>query len=430
MESIELKYIHKHNKSLVYEFTFTENLRSFFSGNDFIVEYPEDISSVPDAVLAIPFVCNVLPIIWLENAELIVPELDEDFYNSIPEFKKGYINMYPDAEFKGKLTVEKVVNCRREGQNGAAAFFSGGLDATTTLLRHLDEKPDLISIWGSDISYDNAEGWKPIHKVIDEVAQEYNVKHINIHSSFRAFDKEGELEKVHRDNLHDGWWHGVKHGIGLLGHAAPYVWLHGVKTLYIASSNSPSDGKVTCASNPAIDNFVRFCGSQVVHDGFELGRQGKAKYLVEYHKNNPDKHIALHVCWESKDGENCCHCEKCYRTMAAIWIEGDDPNEYGFNYPPDILEAMKLKMMMEYNYFVNISNEWNRIQERMRSNEQILWDKPYYDKIKWIKSFNFSAPESNWCRKWHRIKNANGVRGKLAEFPFYQKLHRIKERMK
>lgn len=430
MKSIKITSIYKQQNKIEYGFVFSEDLCSFFSGNDFIIEYPEDISSVPDAVLAIPFVCNVLPIIWLEDAELIVPELDEDFYNSIPEFKKGYVNMYPDAEFKGRIMVGKIVNCRKEEQNEVAALFSGGLDATTTLLRHLDERPDLISIWGSDISYDNAEGWKPIHKAIDEVAKEYNVKHINIHSSFRAFDKEGELEKVHRDKLHDGWWHGVKHGIGLLGHAAPYIWHHGVKTLYIASSNSPSDGKVTCASNPTIDNFVRFCGSQVVHDGFELSRQGKAKYLVGYHKNNPDKHIALHVCWESKDGGNCCHCEKCYRTMAAIWIEGDDPHEYGFDYSSDILEAMKLKMMMEYNYPVNISNEWNRIQEGMRSNEQILRDKPYYDEIKWIKFFNFSAPESNWCRKWHRIKNANGVRGKLAEFPFYQKLHQIKEKLK
>jgi len=271
MKKIELIDIQVSKKNVEYLFECSEELRCFFSGKEFVIEYPEDIETVPDAVLAIPFICNVLPMIWLEDAEMVIPELDEDFYNSIPEFKKGYINMYPDAEFKGKITVGKVVNCRRDNQSGAAAFFSGGLDATTTLLRHLDEKPDLISIWGSDIAYDNAAGWQPIQKAIDETAQEYGVKHINIHSAFRQFDKEGELEKAHREKLHDGWWHGVKHGIGLIGHAAPYAWIHGLKSVYIASSFCAADGKVTCASDPSIDNYVKFCGAKVIHDGFELG---------------------------------------------------------------------------------------------------------------------------------------------------------------
>lgn len=430
MKSIKITNIYKKQNKIEYGFVFSEELCSFFSGNDFIIEYPEDISSVPDAVLAIPFVCNVLPIIWLEDAELILPELDEDFYKSIPEFKKGYINMYPDAEFKGKVTVEQVVNCRKKDQNGTGAFFSGGLDATTTLLRHLDEKPDLISIWGSDIAYDNADGWRPIQNAIDEVASEYQLNHINIHSSFRQFDNEGELEKVYRDKLHDGWWHGVKHGIGLLGHAAPYAWLHSLSTVYIASSNSPTDGKVTCASHPSIDSFVRFCGVEVVHDGFELSRQGKAKYIVSYLVMNPEKKISLHVCWESADGNNCCHCEKCYRTMIAIWAEGGEPENFGLNVTTNILKTLHQKMALEYGYSKVIAIQWNQIKQGMLDNRKWLKDKPYYKNIKWIESFNFDAPEKNWCRKWYHFRQPNGIRGKLAEFPIYQKLHRIKERIK
>ena len=429
-EQIILQNILVRKNRVEYVYSATEGLQQYFRLDEtFAIEYPEDISIVPNAVLAIPFVCNVLPIIWLEDAELILPELDEDFYNSIQEFKKGYINMYPDAEFKGKISVGEIVNCRREKKSGAAEFFSGGLDATTTLLRHLDEKPDLISIWGSDIPYDNEEGWKPIQKAIDEVAAEYQVKHINIHSSFRQFDNERELGKVHTSKLHDGWWHGVKHGIGLLGHSAPYVWLHGLSVVYIASSNCPADGVVTCASNPSIDNFVRFCGAEVVHDGFEMNRPEKAIYVVEYHKALPDKKIALHVCWESTDGNNCCHCEKCYRTMAAIWIGGDDPRNYGMNYPSDVFEAMYKKIALELSY-LPIKRAWLRVQEGMKANHNVLVTAPYYKKIKWIENYNFNEPDNNRCRKWYKFKCARGIRGKLATFKFYQKLHEMKERVK
>lgn len=430
MKWIKLNKIEVLSNKIHYIFSVSTNLKRYFSGNNFIIEYPRDISSVPKAVLAVPFVCNVLPVIWLENAELQISELDADFYNSIPEFKKGYINMYPDAEFKGKLIVDNIVECRKLNQNGVGTLFSGGLDATTTFLRHLNEKPDLISIWGSDITFDNIKGWKPVQNAIDEVAVRYDVDHFNIRSSFREFDKEWELEKTYKNELHDGWWHGVKHGIGLLGHAAPIIWIQGIKTLYIASTYSPADGKVTCASDPTIDNYVRFCGCQVMHDGFELGRQGKAKYLVSYHKANPEKNIKLHVCWESKNGGNCCHCEKCYRTMAAIWIEGDDPKEYGFEYSSDVLKNMKKKMMLECNYLPYIKKEWIRIQQEMSKNLNMLKMKPYYDDIKWIKSFKFDEPEKNWVRKWYGFRKAKGIRAKMANFVFYQKLHRLKERVK
>lgn len=41
-------------------------------------------------------------------------------------------------------------------------LFSGGVDAYCTLARHIDEKPDLLSLWGSDIPYDDKNGWKTL----------------------------------------------------------------------------------------------------------------------------------------------------------------------------------------------------------------------------------------------------------------------------
>lgn len=423
---ITLNQIIKKCNSIVYNFSYSEKLNNYFSGKNFVIEYPESVESVPNAILAIPFVCNVLPIVWLEDIELIIPELDEDFYNSIPNFKKGYVDMYPDADFKGSVTVDKIVNCRKDNRCGSASFFSGGVDATTTLLRHLDEKPDLISIWGSDITFDNVEGWKPIQNAIDDTAEEYDVKHINIHSSFRQFDKEWELDKVHRERLNDGWWHGVKHGIGLISHAAPYAWLHNLSTIYIASTYSPSDGKITSASYPTIDNNVRFCGASIVHDGFEMCRQDKIRYVIQYHKNHPDRKIHFHVCWESSDGGNCCNCEKCYRTMVALWIEREDPCLFGFEYSEDIFSCIYKKMALNYNYPPHISAEWKHIQDGFIYNEKDLKRTDYFKQLKWLKGFDFLNPEENLCRKWYRIKTFKDIRCVLSNFKFYQKLHELK----
>ena len=42
--------------------------------------------------------------------------------------------------------------------------------------------------------------------------------------------------------------------------------------------------------------------------------------------------MKLRVCWESAGGSNCCHCEKCLRTILAIYAEGADPRDFGFDY--------------------------------------------------------------------------------------------------
>ena len=145
MNTIELLKIEKHGNSIRYDFRYNEEIKKYFTGVDFCITYPESIEQVPDGVLAIPFATNTLQIAWLADCELIIPELDQDFYESIPNFQEGYKNMYPEATFAGKLTVGKITNCKPKKSGESATFFSGGVDATTTLLRHIEERPHLIA---------------------------------------------------------------------------------------------------------------------------------------------------------------------------------------------------------------------------------------------------------------------------------------------
>ena len=33
-----------------------------------------------------------------------------------------------------------------------------------------------------------------------------------------------------------------------------------------------------------------------------------------------------------KGGSNCCNCEKCWRTISGIYVEGFNPHKFGFEY--------------------------------------------------------------------------------------------------
>ncbi len=423
MDQIELIKTIKNDYTIKYLFSVSEGLAHFFSGNDFIIDYPEEIEEVPEAVTAIPFVCNVLPIIWLTDSKLFVPELDEAFYNCIPELKKGYETMYPEAEFKGQIEVGKVVpNDRLSIPGKCAMFYSGGVDSMDTLFRHLEEKPILLSIWGSDIKYDNEEGWNLVYSAIEEAASCFHLEKMVIHSSFRLFDKEGELSKSFSSQLKDSWWHGVKHGIALLGHVAPLAYLNGYEKMYIASSNCPEDGHVRCASNPLIDNNVRYVDCHVIHDGFELNRQDKMQNIVSF-SSKQRKILPLHVCWESQKGTNCCHCEKCYRTIAALIVEGADPKDYGFEGFEEYLADMIPVAKGNEGIMVR---QWTKIQKGLFRNKAIVRKSPYWKYVQWLESADFSHSDTIQIPLSIRLEKAQGVRGKLAEFRFYQKLHEWK----
>ena len=77
----------------------TEDFKKiFWMGELFSVQYNEDIENVPQSILVIPLICNILPIIWVNNATIYLDEIDKKFYKSIPNIKKGYIEMLPNIK--------------------------------------------------------------------------------------------------------------------------------------------------------------------------------------------------------------------------------------------------------------------------------------------------------------------------------------------
>ena len=385
---IKIDGIRKNNNSLDIDFTVSEELKNFFKSNRFNVEYDEPIDKVPDSIAVIPFVCNVLPIVWLTGATLYIDSLDEDYMEGYPQILNGYKKMYPNMTFNGEMKVRSIEHneCNYvDEKSKAAAFFSGGVDAFATLIAHVDECPRLITIWGADINLKDVSGWSVVKEHVIETASNFETSQSFIKSNFREFidyKSCSELVKKSKDN----YWHGFQHGIGLISHAAPISWLHGIRSLYIASSMTPKD-KITCASDPTIDNHVHFSGCDTHHDQYEFDRIEKVEHIIKY-ANRTGVPIDIRVCWISKGGKNCCRCEKCMRTMFEVFGCGDDPKKYGFNYTKSDLKTARNRLLVSLDpkyafYYYDVS-------KRLRNGNGTAFPR----ELDWIRDFNLDREKN------------------------------------
>lgn len=389
MDALTIKSCEIANNQISILYKVEGRLQKYINPNTpFILEYSESIQEVPKNIAVIPFIADILPLIWLTDGELHIDELDENFYNSIDDFKKGYITMYPMLKFKGRICVKKIIKNNIKDTNNVAAFFSGGGDALATLIAHFNEKPLLITLWGADIKLDDTNGWKYTEQRIQSIANTFKLKNVFVRTNFRSILNEKQIPALIK-NSQDNWWHGFQHGIGIISHAAPLAYTHQLSNIYFASSFTIKDkGKVTCASDPTIDNFIRMCNSKVTHDQYEYTRQEKVRHICDFVKKN-NITFPIHVCWITSGGKNCCHCEKCYRTMFALFAEGVDPKNYGFNYTEKDLRNSYhlLKYYMSFRY--------KPIQKRFQENKNAIIN----DHIKWICSCDIDKMSKPTLRK-------------------------------
>lgn len=364
----------------------------FTAARLFEAEYSEDISAVPLSVLVIPFVCNVLPIAWLADAMLEVPQLDKEFYEGISGVLEGYRNLSPMLEFKGSVKVGELVDNSYTPSDQVGALFSGGVDAFATLIAHADEKPRLVTLWGADVKLTDTEGWERVKQHAEDTCREFDLAApLLVRSNFRLLVNEGTLGILVAASG-DGWWHGYQHGIALLGHAAPVAFLHQWRTIYIASSNTP-DKKIICASDPTIDNEVHLVSTKVWHDQYVYNRQQKVQHIVEYCQET-GRVVQLRVCWQSEGGSNCGYCEKCIRSLYNLLAEGVNPASYGFEtwekqtwmYEPFIRGSM--------NKAIYIPTYWLDIQNRFQKTQAYRNDK----RINWIYRLDVNCPLTMFMR--------------------------------
>ena len=345
-----------------YDYCIEGEWKKFFDPiTKFWVEYRLDIVGIPKSLAAVPLVSNVIVLASIFEAKIYVPYLDLDFYNSIPEFMNGFSNMYPMIEFhyEDLIVCDNILDSKKynlnSGENKFLLYFSGGVDAYTSLIRHENEDLILLTVCGADTWYSNKIGFSEIIKKNEEIARLHKLPIVSCISTLRKFINEKEIYDYIYPLVNDNFWHGFQHGLGMIGLSAGYVYLFNLEKLYFASSFCENDENYTCGSDPSIDNFVHIGSSKVYHDGFELSRQDKIISLCDYVQTRK-KPIKLRVCYSSMVGDNCCKCEKCVRTMMGLLAEGVDPIEFGFDqYNPKSMYSDLIKGLIKLSEVPDIA---------------------------------------------------------------------------
>lgn len=399
---IKIKEIEKKEKSYRINFDTSPYLKKFFNEMSYYAEYDFNIETIPDSILNISFLCNILPIAWLTNSTIIINTIDKDFYDSIKQFKKGYIDMYPMLKFHDVAiqynSIEINKNIERDTILKSGTFFSGGVDAFATLFAHIKENPKLITVWGADIAIKDEHGWKKMQDLVQQASDKYSLEYEYIKSNFKEFLNTAELFQLIA-NSGEAWWHGFQHGIGLIGLASPISYMYGLGKIYIASSFTKGD-KVTCASDPTIDNHVKYSNTTIIHDQYECDRQVKIENIVKC-ANETQIFPTIHVCWESTGGINCCKCEKCCRTMVGFMLANANPRDFGFGkYSAKTIEH-RMKFFNDtdkiiYRFWNDMKNKTIEMGENCK----------FHRELKWLRKIKFTTKPSyikKVCRKVEKI---------------------------
>ena len=312
-----------------YHYTIPSQLRKYFTNHSLYVKFEEDVSDVPYSILVIPFLANFVPISWFAGFAIEVEEADGVFLDSLERIRTEFLKDFDDIRHHTVLT-KREANTRLSNDTGdtkAAMLFSGGVDAYATFFRHFEENPELITILGADMKVDDSEQWSNLLRYYDSEQPIQDNRKIFVESNMRDFYN-FEVDKLLPE---PGWWGYIQHGLSLTTTIAPLSYLHGFQKLYIASSRCEDFDVRPWGSTPHTDNLIEWSGCKVYHDSFDWSRFAKVRHIASYSHQYGVK-PRLRVCYnEFKSGLNCGVCEKCCRTIFALILHGEDPNEYGFS---------------------------------------------------------------------------------------------------
>ncbi|AXT55041.1 hypothetical protein D1815_04445 [Aquimarina sp. AD1] len=319
-----------------YEYSVGANIQKLFTENElFYVKYQIDVSKTPLSIAVIPFLSNVLPMAWFAGFTIEIDEVDEDFYRAQEKIKQEFAKRDTSSSFEGTLVAKKLIKNSIE-KSKSSMLFSGGVDAFATYIRIYDQKPDLITLHGADITIKDKKQWNDFTDFIEneELLNDNNKEFIETNlRDFYTYQVELLLNDI-------GWWGKVQHGLALVGSIAPLSFVNKYGSVHIASSYTDHID-IDWGSTPEIDEKITWgSGFKVFHDGYELKRQDKVDLIAKF-ASEKDKRFRLRVCYSEKRTEfNCSYCEKCFRTILGLILNNQNPNEYGFNVDSSVYDKI------------------------------------------------------------------------------------------
>ncbi len=344
-----------------YELELSRAIKKYFSSEKMFVTYDVDLTSVPEAFLAVPGLSTLAPIAWILGAELHTRIADATFLESLERVRQSLRRLYPSVHWTGNIRATDVVNSDNDYLRGSEALlFSGGVDSLASFISHRQAAPRLVAVWGADVGVGKPDEWQQVAAANQEFAGSRSLAVSVIKTNFRTFFNHYKL-RARFFSTFPNWYSAAQQGLGLVGLCAPLSYVQGLARIRIASTHMAGWSE-PWSSHPTIDGEVRWASTEGIHDGYQLSRQMKIGLIAEYIRHEaPD--LPVRVCWGR--GGNCSRCNKCCLTMMGLAVEGLDPNHHGFCFNAATLSLIRTQLeegsMPLRNYGVW---RWVEIQQR------------------------------------------------------------------
>ena len=371
--------------------------------SDFFAEYDDDVdlTELDYSIQIMPFIMNVVSIVWISGKDYYIESMDEELYYSLEKVKQVFKRMYKKTSWKGRLIPRNLVkNTYKHPYDSTrmALLFSGGLDSTASSLYHKDKKQLLVTVWGHwDLPLHDKKLWKIRRNQLTDFAKEYGHESSFIKSNYYSFLNRTVLDRISHEI--SSWRIFTVEGIGWAGLVAPLMLLKGYSVLRHASTVT-WDFDYPAAANPFVDDNIKFSGVQLMHDLFDMNRLEKCEFIADTCKKEKLENPMLRVCEEKIVG-NCCKCQKCVRTILELIVIGEKPEAYGFDISTE--KALKKSKQFMHNHTNGYTTVWHfkHIQERMK--QKLKNGEQIPDDLKWILAYDLRKKITNDIKGQHKI---------------------------
>lgn len=383
-----------------------EGFKKKFLKKDFFAVYDEDLdlSQLDSSLLVLPFVSNVISIIWISGRTFYIDFLDQDFYESLTKVKEVFKRMYPHTKWNGQLIPRKLVknNFRflsKPGENERTALlFSGGLDSITSSLYHREKKQLLITVNGHwDLPLWDKHLLQERKKDLMAWGTQYGHENSFINSNYYDFLNRDVLDWYSHEIT--SWRIFCVEGIGWAGLAAPIMALKGYPSLLHGSTITWDFNFPACA-NPFVDNNIRFGGMRLKHDLFDMNRLGKCEFIASLRKAGLITTPTIRVC-EEKSVDNCSTCQKCIRTIIELVVAGEDPRPYGF--ACDVEKVLRNSERFMKSHGTGATTVWHFMHIQKRLQEKAAHKEKIPESLTWLLKVNLKKKLTTEIENQHKL---------------------------
>jgi len=384
------------DKILLFRLFYSKGIGAFLTSNYLVCEYDTKIDNVDVSILQIPAMSSIITLAWSIGADIYVKKLDSAYFESLNKIKSVMQNWHPQLSFSTEIIAGDIIS-NRLSNDRYGLLYTGGIDSTTSYIKHRNKRPNLITVCGKG---DDIEDYnKKAEKVLIDFSHQEGVRLNFIKTNVeQVIDRRLLFEKTGLN-----WWSSLSHGIVLSGLCAPLTCVENIGALLVASSFT-REFNYPWGSHPLIENNIRWADIRVVHDGYEMTRQEKIRYILKEYIRKTGNYPILRVCTSRESREAIgakCRCEKCCRSITGLVLEGIDPKKCGLNVDANTLNLIKeslinaklfgRKALAERRGKVVIriypAYEWEDIQSHIPK----IIDNDLYDSKKffeWFRDFN------------------------------------------